>query len=201
MTFKNIKTILVWFVGIIATPTIAQTTTVSGNVQTAFGAPATNVEIMLAGDNFTQSTTVDSDGNYEFTNVPINQTFSLDVVKEDNAVNGVSTFDLVIGAQHILGVRAFDNNAAFVAMDANGSGNVTAFDLIQIRRLVLGITSEFPNSPAWRIIPTEAFEDADFIRNEQNEFPSMESFETSNDPTIINFTAIKIGDANGNALP
>ena len=39
-----------------------------------------------------------------------------------------------------------------IAADANKSGNVTALDLIEIRKLILGINTRFPNNTSWRFV-------------------------------------------------
>ena len=55
-------------------------------------------------------------------------------------------------AKHILGVQAFDNPYQLIAADVNGSGTITAFDMVQIRQLILNITTEFSNSPSWKFV-------------------------------------------------
>ncbi len=180
----------------------AQTTTVSGRVLNKLGVPSTNVEITLTATNFDQTTTTDAEGNYEFTEVPVNEEFSINAIKEDDHLNGVSTFDLVFLTRHILGINIFETNADFIAMDVNNSGANTAFDLVQARRLILGITEEFPNNTAWRIVNSTALESANFAQGSlDNNLQATNPFMTTTDATIINFTAIKIGDANGNAIP
>jgi hypothetical protein len=40
-----------------------------------------------------------------------------------------------------------------IAGDANRSGSLTTFDLVELRKLLLGIYSELPNNIAWHFIP------------------------------------------------
>ncbi|RMD75866.1 MAG: hypothetical protein D6818_01100, partial [Bacteroidetes bacterium] len=76
------------------------------------------------------------------------------VQKNVNPLNGVTTYDLVLIAKHILHVVPFDNPWAYIAADANGSGTVTTADMVAIRKLILHFTPEFPNGvPSWRFFP------------------------------------------------
>lgn len=180
----------------------AQTTTVSGRVLNKFSVPATNVELTLTGTNFNQTVTADSEGNYTFAEVPVNQEFTLEAIKEDDFLNGVSTFDMVVMNKHILGLTIFETPDQYIAMDANQSGSNTAFDLVQLRQLVLGITTELPNNSSWRIVATADLENADFSQGGfENTVSTFQNFTTGTTPITINFTAIKIGDANGNSIP
>lgn len=199
----NLLKIYNWlFCFLLAFGVAAQTTTVSGSVLNKFSVPSTNVELSLTGNNFNQTTTTDAEGNYTFSEVPINQEFSLRAIKEDDPLNGVSTFDMVIMVNHILGLNEFETSDQYIAMDANQSGSNTAFDLVQLRQLVLGITTELPNSAAWRIVAVSDIENANFSQGGfDNIVPLNQNFTTGTTPTTINFLAIKIGDANGNAVP
>lgn len=179
----------------------AQTTTVSGSILTASQEIATNVNLTLSGDGFSQTVAVDELGNYEFTDVPINLSLTIVGSKDDNFLNGVSTFDLVMTSRHILGVATFETADQYIAMDVNQSGSITAFDMIQLRRLILGITQELPNSTAWQIIATERLIRVNDPNGDNDDLLPISPFTTTTDPHIINFTAIKIGDANGNAIP
>jgi len=201
MKFIPIKN-LIFFFSIFTLSVTAQTTTVSGSILNKFSVPSTNVELSLTGNNFNQTTTTDAEGNYTFSEVPINQEFSLRVIKEDDPINGVSTFDMVIMVNHILGLNEFETPDQYIAMDANQSGSNTAFDLVQLRQLVLGIITELPNSAAWRIVAVSDIENANFSQGGfDNIVPINQNFTTGTTPTTINFLAIKIGDANGNAVP
>ena len=54
-------------------------------------------------------------------------------------------FDLVLISKHILGNEAqFDSPYKYIAADINKSGSITAFDMVQLRQLILNITTEYP---------------------------------------------------------
>lgn len=118
-------------------------------------------------------------------------------VKDDNPLNGVSTFDAVLTLKHILGLESFDAPYKHIAADVNNSKSVTSYDIAEMRKLILGIYDELPNNSSWR------FYDADYVfLNPNNPFvPSFpETIVTSSGQTEFNFNAVKIGDVNCSAI-
>ena len=120
--------------------------------------------------------------------------------KDDNHINGVTTFDLVLINQHILGQEPLDSPYKMIAADANKSGSITSYDVVEFRKLLLGVYSELPENTSWRFV------DADFsFPTPNNPFatPFPESITLLNlqaDPAIHEFIAVKIGDVNDSAL-
>ena len=120
--------------------------------------------------------------------------------KENDPLNGVSTFDLVLINKHILGQAPLSSPYQFIAADINRSKSVTTFDVVELRKLILGIYTGFPQNTSWRFV------DANYqFPNPSNPFqepfpekivvPSMNTHMLSED-----FVAVKIGDINGNAV-
>lgn len=68
-----------------------------------------------------------------------------------NYLDGVSTLDLVRIQRHILGIQPFKNKYNLAAADCNDNGSVTASDLAELRKLLLGITSKLP-APTHRFL-------------------------------------------------
>ena len=67
----------------------------------------------------------------------------------------------------ILALQDLDSPYKIIASDANDDGNVSAIDLIHIRKLILGIIVEFPNGQnSWRFVD-ESFA----FNNPSNPFP------------------------------
>ena len=88
-----------------------------------------------------------------------------------------------------------------IAADINNSETITTLDLINARKLILAIDTEFPNNTSWRFV------DAAYIfPNESNpwaeDFPEVVNINNLEDGAIENgdFIAVKIGDVNGSAL-
>jgi hypothetical protein len=65
--------------------------------------------------------------------------FTITPVKDDNPLNGVTTYDLVLMSKHILGIEPLGSPYKMIAADANKSNSITTFDIVELRKLILGI--------------------------------------------------------------
>jgi hypothetical protein len=142
-------------------------------------------------------------GAYGFCPCPECDYFVVTPEYDENPLNGVSTFDLVLISKHILGLQALDSPYKLIA--ANASNNttfppVTTLDVIEIRKLILGIYSEFPNNTSWRFVDAgHDFPDPDDPFNPT--LPENISIDMSAATAQeANFVAVKIGDVNNTAL-
>jgi hypothetical protein len=155
-----------------------------------------------SGPGFSLQQMSDVTGDFHFSNaIPLLSDFVLTPSKDDNPLNGVSTYDLVLISQHILGLQPLNSPYSMIAADANNSGSITTIDIVDLRRLILGITTELPNNPSWRFI------DKDFVFQDPAN-PFATAFPESKTVASIqanqmndDFMAIKIGDVNGSAIP
>lgn len=151
------------------------------------GVPSFFPPFQISGDSVTGI-----DGCAEIVLHDTNINYTIFIEKDNDPNNGLTTIDLLLIAKHILGVEPLDNPYKMIAADANKSGSITAFDIIELRKLILGIYSELPNNTSWRFV------DADF------EFPNPVNPFSSALPEFINiengqaedaaFVGIKVGD-------
>jgi hypothetical protein len=137
-----------------------------------------------------------ADGLYQF-ELAMHQDYTIQPQKDIQPLNGVSTFDLVIMAKHILGVQSLSNPYQMIAADVNKSGTITAFDMVQLRRLILSIDNQFSNNTSWRFVK------ADYEFTTENPlteaFPEVAAIKDLSQDMTADFVAIKVGDVNGNA--
>lgn len=80
-----------------------------------------------------------------------------------------------------------------IAADINKSGTVSTIDMIQLRKLILGVIDEFPDNTSWRFIKA-----AHVFPNPadpwQTLFPEAVSISQLNgNATDMDFIAVKIG--------
>ncbi|MEL6867677.1 MAG: T9SS type A sorting domain-containing protein, partial [Bacteroidota bacterium] len=120
-------------------------------------------------------------------------------VQNQNPLNGVSTFDLVLIIRHILGIESLDSPYKLLAADANSTGSITAFDIVILRRLILFLDTQLADNTSWQFIP-ETF----VFPNPSNPFsttiPNVVSWGgSSNSDTCFTFISIKTGDVNGSS--
>ena len=124
--------------------------------------------------------------------------YQLTADKDDHYLNGVSTLDLVLIQKHILGLTQLDSPYKVIAADANNNETVSATDLIELRKLILGIYTELPDNQSWRFV--DATQQFPLI---SSPWPLQEVITLNNlshDMLENNFVAVKIGDVNGNAV-
>jgi len=135
------------------------------------------------------------DGFYHF-ELPMEKAYTVTPQKNHNPLNGVSTYDLVLMTKHILGIQTFDNPYQWIAADVNQSKTITAFDLVQLRKLILAIDTEFANNTSWRFV--EADYDFTTASPITEDFPEQAQIDKLSGNKVMNFIAVKIGDINGN---
>jgi hypothetical protein len=87
-----------------------------------------------------------------------------------------------------------------IAADANKNGSITTFDIVELRKLILGIYTTLPNNTSWRFVdksyafpnPNNPFGTA---------FPENKSIMNLNANMLDqDFVSIKVGDVNGSAI-
>ncbi|GEM_PF-3090949 len=129
--------------------------------------PITNYSFNLTPQNYLTPSSSDDPSNlgdysldkHVFTSEDI---LLLEPIKTDihanfsimNPLLGVTSFDLVRISKHILAIEPFTYASQFFAADANYSGTITTFDIITIRKVILGFETNFPpETGTWRFLP------------------------------------------------
>ncbi|MBR9922245.1 MAG: HYR domain-containing protein [Bacteroidetes bacterium] len=169
---------------------------VSGLIATEEVEPVEMVMIDVNGGMQTAMT--GADGMYSLS-LPEGGDYSVIPMLDTNHGNGVSTYDMVLISQHILGLVPLDSPYKMIAADANNSGSISTLDLVDIQTLILQLADEFPNNTSWRFV------EADYV------FPNPQDPWEENFPEIVNFNdlaenmqevdfvAVKVGDVNSTA--
>ncbi len=144
------------------------------------------------------STMMSNTGSYAFDDLAWNEDYIIRPKKDDNYINGVSTLDIVIIQRHILGISDLDSPYKIIAADADNSEHITAFDLVELRKLILGVYEELPANNSWRFVRE------DFVfPNASQPWPFDEAITIpalSEDMNDEDFFAVKIGDVNFSAI-
>jgi len=120
--------------------------------------------------------------------------------RPDPYLNGVSTFDLLQISRHILGIQPFQSIYQMVAADVDRSGTVTAFDIVETRKLILGIYDTLPKAPSWRFVQP-ASDTANLTAFHLLRDTYLVALYNLTDTTLggFNFVGIKSGDVNRSA--
>jgi hypothetical protein len=181
--------------------------TVSGALKTEMtdGVEEGNVNVTGTPVNFAPPFSMfdlsDNSGVFTLPNsVPAANNLTITPEKDDNPLNGVTTYDLVLISKHILGIEPLDGAYNMIAADANKSNSITTFDIVELRKLILGIYQELPSNTSWRFV-----DKAQVFTNAANPFQDVIkeniSVNLANN-TLLNedFVGVKIGDVNHTAV-
>ncbi|MBK8424622.1 MAG: T9SS type A sorting domain-containing protein [Lewinellaceae bacterium] len=153
------------------------------------------------GAAFNQFVMTDQEGHYQFNNaVPMLSDYTLTPTKDNNPLNGVTTYDLVLISKHILGLEPLNTPYKMIAADANRSGSVTTFDIVELRKLILGIYEDLPNNTSWRFVDG-SYQFANPANPFQSVFPENKTVSNIQANQMSdNMVAIKIGDVNSSVI-
>ena len=168
---------------------------IGGSLSTEFG---DRIETAVVALNENDRVVTGVEGTYAFDNNPVYDNYTVKPEKNDDHLNGVSTLDIVLMQRHILGIEFFDSPYKVIAGDINADWKISALDLVQMRKLVLGLYDKFPQNNSWRFVNA----DQEF-ENIFNPFPFEELLEIDQilaDEMEQNFIGVKIGDVSGNAI-
>jgi hypothetical protein len=172
---------------------------------------ACTVTATVSAPGFTTQTTVvvldstESCAGFDFdTNqYPANASFSFSASKNQDApLNGVNTLDMLLISKHILGVQPLASPFAMIAADVNRSYTITTFDIVEERKLIMGLYSSWPNTPVWRFTPDYLlpFQNPNnpFQGNQNPNYLTLTQLQALNGGTIV-LTGTKTGDVDGSA--
>ena len=168
---------------------------IGGRIATESGVGVVGVTVTAKSEQvgYPASTITVENGEYMFQYNPMYNDYTLEGEKNDDWLNGVTTLDLVLIQRHILGISELDSPYKLIAADASNDERVSAIDLIQLRKLILGIYEELPSNDSWR------FTDADASMNSSNPWPFSEFVDVVDLQSDMSedFVGVKVGDVNG----
>lgn len=173
---------------------------ITGQILNGAGAYLANADVFLdrLSPPSQKIVKTDNQGKFSFHNLVLQNGYAVYPKLNSNPLNGVSTKDLVAIQRHLLGQSALQGPYQIIAADANNDSKVSAKDLVEIRKLILGIFNQFQNGQqSWRFVANDfQFADPDqpFPFAEKVVYDRLQKSEMSTD-----FTAVKVGDVTGDA--
>ncbi len=125
--------------------------------------------------------------------LPANTEVTILPENDNNYLNGVSSYDLVLIQKHIDGVNLFDSPYQWIAADANSDHVIDTLDILECKKLILGIYQELPANTSWRFVDKSyVFPSPDPL---SAPFPESITVNTSNLPPLNpEFIGVKICD-------
>lgn len=154
-----------------------------------------DVEVSLLNSNL-NSVMTNQQGSYAFMHMPGGGIYDVLPEKDGDDLNGVSTADLVAIQRHLLGKKPLSSPYDLIAADVNNSESVSAGDISELRKMILGLYSDFPSNSSWRFV------DAGFQFNHptdpwKDNWPEYYHIEPLTGDMAIDFVGVKIGDVTG----
>ncbi len=170
----------------------------SGAIASELGKPLPGVYLTLSGARVANTLT-NGDGVFSLPGLRQGYDYSITPSRNDPANSGVSTLDLILVTQHILGNKKLTSPYQLIAADVNLSGSITTQDLIQMRKVILGVERDFWHGKSWRFVPA----DYAFVNPASPWKPAFPEVINLNDlegpVSDADFIAVKLGDVNGSA--
>jgi hypothetical protein len=171
---------------------------ITGNLKTSAGDEANPVDMSLYTNGNMMAQRVGSP--YTFGDLDLAKPYMVKPERNDDHANGITTQDIIAIQKHILAQQSLNSPFKLIAADVNNSGSVTAADIAELRKLILGNISEFSKVQSWTFVPAgHVFADPSNPYNAPRvsnvRFSQTASAETVNVP----FTAVKMGDVTGDA--
>ncbi len=172
---------------------------IAGVVQTEQQQGVQGVSVQINSGSFGAATTTAADGTYQFDGLSAGNDYTVTPALDQDPLNGVTSYDLVLIMKHILQVDLLDSPYQLIAADANNSGSVTTADVVVLRKLILFMEPTFPNNTSWRFVDAH-YQFPDPENPWAEVFPEVYSVNNLDaDQLDVDFVAIKVGDVNGSA--
>lgn len=170
---------------------------VDGLIETEKSDKVEHVTIALENSGLSEVST-DASGRYSFLQIPNGQHVIVRPSKTDGWLNGVSTADIVKIQRHILGLEQLNSVYKMIAADVNKSRSITAKDVSDLRKLILGLTTEITGNTSWRFVhQLYPFNDINTALSQN--FPESYEINSLKGNMNLNFYAVKTGDVNESA--
>ena len=167
---------------------------ITGQVVSAFSNKVKNTEIVIEGPDKSVSIMSGADGKYVFEEAIMHRNYMIKANKEGDILDGLTTRDLIEIQRHILGLRKLDSPYKQIAADINNSGNISAQDLIELRKILIGKKDVFDNNNVWNLVgtPEDQLSVNPFAYNSY-----IEVIDLPEPMQHADFKAVKTGDING----
>jgi hypothetical protein len=150
-------------------------------------------KIYINGNYFSSFNLIGPDKNYSIDKFClIDSTIRVELTRNDDPINGLTTVDVLKIKKHILGKQYFTNPYQYLAADVNQSKSISGSDMTEIRQLILGVKPEFSKVPAF------LFYNADYKPKDPSAPydipPYVEWVQKDYQVKTIRFQAVKMGD-------
>ncbi len=167
-----------------------------GQVTNQNGIALSDVNFSVLDKDLVNLESIDSDANGNFAFQDMATCNYYKVKAERNTTdfrNGVTVLDLVLIARQIVQLDPPAPQINLASADVDGDFILSAFDLIEIQKMILFATNEFPNQvPSWRMVPEYVINSG--VDAYPNYFHPVHSLGILQGATNSNWIGFKMGD-------
>ena len=173
--------------------------TIAGVVRTPDGRLMEETQVELYRDATRLADAMTDDyGTYTFDDAGYRRDYHVSAFRNHDPANGLSTKDIVQIQKHILGIKEFTDQWDYIAADVNNNESISALDIVDIRRLLLGSIADFPENTSWRFADADQSWDDVTTPWGWKEYLSLPEWNGTSE-SIPNLVAVKIGDLTDDA--
>ncbi len=168
---------------------------VGGIVATEEDVTIANAAIEITDGSMSKKVMSNNFGEYMFYEIEGANSYQIQASKNNECLEGISTLDLVLIQRHILELEKLNSPYKLIAADVNGSNSITSSDLVELRKLILGVQEKLAHTECWKFLDQNyIFDDKS---NPWNYPEDAHLADLSVDELSSDLVAIKIGDVNG----
>jgi hypothetical protein len=169
---------------------------ISGDIAMENAKQVESVKVKMEGLYHKDMTTSNA-GKFAFVDLPVGGFYTMIPEKNIQPLNGVSTYDLVLLTKHILGTETLQSPYKIIAADVNKSGTITTSDVVELRKMILGLQTGFAKNESWRFVD-KSFIFTNPLKPFAQAFPEkveLKGLDLTKE-NALSFVAIKVGDVN-----
>ena len=93
--------------------------------------------------------------DFTFSNLQSGQSYRVVPQRPKDWLNGVTTFDIALISRHLLDIEPFNSPYKMIAADADRDGDISAADILYIRKIILRQLDSIPGNRPWRFVPKQ----------------------------------------------
>ncbi len=170
---------------------------IQGKIATENNVAIPEAMVNILGAEMDSEMMTENDGVYVFGDLEMQNDYQIEVDRDKDYLDGVSTLDLVMIQRHILGLSELDSPYKLIAADINNSESLTAADLLALRKLILGVNVTLDDNTSWRFVSKN-----EIMNDMTDPWPFTEELILQSESTQAidaDFVGVKIGDVNNSA--
>lgn len=176
---------------------ISNAVTPRGKILNPKGNAHPNVKIDLSSNgSVVNSINSGSDGSYSFSSVP--PTYRIIPFNNSDIKKGVGVADMAKIRRHNLRVTPITDQYGLVAADINKDGRINIQDIAFLNRVILNVSTEFPNNTSWRYFPKNLDINSDPMKVDWPQYIDLNA--SGLDYNNLDFVSVKVGDVDHTSL-